>query len=720
MKLWVVVCLLSGLALAQVPQSSHIWVVTEENHSYEEVIGNTSMPYFNSLAQTYGLATQYYSTQHNSLAALMWLVAGQEVTTNDNSTQCFNVDNVVRDLLAGNLTWRAYEEDLPYAGFQGLSYANYVRRHNPLIDFVDACTQQQQVNSVPFTQLASDIQNNTTPNYAYITPNLLHDAHNGTLAQADEWLSQNMPAILALPEFQPGGDGLMFVVWDEGDLDLNGEPDVRCSEQIDTGCGGRIATLVIGPQVRPAYQSQTLYSHPSLLATVCAAMAFASCPGAGSLASGMTDFFNTVSIATPLPNEVVASPMRVVATTNNDSTVYAMQIYVDNQLQYQTKGDEIDTNLAMTQGQHFVVVQSWDVAGGIHKRGLSVTVQPNAVIVRSPLPDAVVASPVSIWAQATGQDPATEMQVYVDGNLQYQVNRSDMETTLPMSAGVHNIMIESLGKTGEIAQTSLSVTEAAPAVTITSPLTGSYYSPIPLLASTIDPATVKTVQALLDNTLVYQYTGTGIIANLSMGVGQHTLAVKATDSKNGAFSSSVNLTIIPIPVTITAPQPNSNVSSPVLIQASVPQNSPVYAMQVYVDNQLQYQVNGTSVNTSLPMSAGKHYIVVQAWDTGGGVWKAGVYVTVQGTNGGVTVTSPVNNSKVSSPVNFAGSAQSPNCSGGIADIRIYPSPGWDDYDTHSSQFNTNLQLTSGEYNAVVQAWDNCDNVFKTQVAFTVE
>lgn len=30
---------------AQVPQSRHIWIVTEENHSYESVIGNLGMPY---------------------------------------------------------------------------------------------------------------------------------------------------------------------------------------------------------------------------------------------------------------------------------------------------------------------------------------------------------------------------------------------------------------------------------------------------------------------------------------------------------------------------------------------------------------------------------------------------------------------------------------------------------------------------------------------------
>src|SRR5213594_4295546 len=105
--------LFSALAWARVPQSRHVWIVTEENHSYESVIGNSNMPYFNSLARKYGLATQYYSEQHNSISALMWLVAGQAITGNNATTACFNSDNVARHLISKGLTWRSYQEDLP-------------------------------------------------------------------------------------------------------------------------------------------------------------------------------------------------------------------------------------------------------------------------------------------------------------------------------------------------------------------------------------------------------------------------------------------------------------------------------------------------------------------------------------------------------------------------------------------------------------------------------
>jgi hypothetical protein len=85
----------------------------------------------------------------------------------------------------------------------------------------------------------------------------------------------------------------------------------------------------------------------------------------------------------------------------------------------------------------------------------------------------------------------------------------------------------------------------------------------------------------------------------------------------------------------------------------------------------------------------------------------------------VTVTSPANGSKDSSPVNFIASASSPDCSAGIASMRIYTAPGDGVYTTDSNHLDVNLTLAAGSYNTVVQAWDNCGGVGKTPVNITV-
>ena len=50
-----------------VPQFGHVALVVEENHSYSEVIGNSAMPYLNSLVSQYSLAAQYFANTHPSI-----------------------------------------------------------------------------------------------------------------------------------------------------------------------------------------------------------------------------------------------------------------------------------------------------------------------------------------------------------------------------------------------------------------------------------------------------------------------------------------------------------------------------------------------------------------------------------------------------------------------------------------------------------------------------
>jgi 6-phosphogluconolactonase (cycloisomerase 2 family) len=70
-------------------------------------------------------------------------------------------------------------------------------------------------------------------------------------------------------------------------------------------------------------------------------------------------------------------------------------------------------------------------------------------------------------------------------------------------------------------------------------------------------------------------------------------------------------------------------------------------------------------------------------------------------------------------VNFTASASSPDCSAGIAAMRIYTAPSQSAYTTDSNKLDVSLTLAAGTYNTVVQAWDNCGGVGKTPVNITV-
>ena len=628
MKFWSLgLLVISGVVWAQVPQSRHVWMITEENHSYETVVGNSNMPYYNSLVAKYGLATQYYAEQHNSLSALMWLVAGQPITSNDATTSCYTADNIARHLNAAGLKWRSYQESLPYPGFTGVSSGLYVRRHNPIIDFTDACGSK---NSVPYTQLATDIANHATPNYAYITPNLNNDAHNGTLSAADSWLSKHVPAILALPEFKPGGDGILFVVWDEADLGGSGGLDNRCTSTLKSGCGGRVATVVIGPQVKHGYKSSVRYDHANLLRTICDAMGFSSCPGAAAVSNPMSDFFNLVNIATPFPNAAVASPVHITASVSNSSPVQKMQIYVDNILKYQVSGNSVNTSLGMALGSHSVVVQSWDNAGGIHQRGFTVKVQPQAVVVNNPAPSAVVPPTVPISATAGGQKAINHMQLYVDGSSVYIHSGSSLSMSVPLRSGAHTLAVEATDTSGNLTTTKVPVTSSSPVVKILSPAAGaSFITPMVLSTTSMDATPTRSTQVYIDGKLVYQVSGKGVQALLPVSAGTHTLVVQEQNAAGAIYKSSESIKVVSVPIKISSPAANATVTSPVTIAAAAPSTSPVKSMQIYIDGKMVYQVSGKSIQHSFSLAAGKHYVVAKGWDGSGDNWFTGEYINVR-------------------------------------------------------------------------------------------
>ncbi len=260
------------------PAFSHVILVMEENHDYSEVIGSASIPYFNSLASQYGLATQYFANTHPSLPNYLVLTTGLMEASDDSFTGVITDDNVVRELVKAGKTWKAYAESLPSPGYIGGDSGVYVRGHNPFTYLSDVQNDPNQAaNIVPFTQFATDLANNALPQYSFIAPNLTDDAHDGTLAQADAWLQTNIAPLIASSEFQ--NSGVLIITFDEG-LDSD----------VEHG-GGQVATLIISSSAKKGFQSTTFYQHQSVLRLILAGSGVDTFPGMAATAPDMTEFF---------------------------------------------------------------------------------------------------------------------------------------------------------------------------------------------------------------------------------------------------------------------------------------------------------------------------------------------------------------------------------------------------------------------------------------------
>ncbi len=132
---------------------------------------------------------------------------------------------------------------------------NYAVRHNPPLYYTKlaGCAQ----HDVPYRRLAGDLAHNRLPAFSFITPNLIHDMHNGTVADGDSWLAKNLPAILRSRAYQSRST-VVFLTGDEGE---GGSSDRCATNTTDIGC--HTATIVI----RTGPRSRTQFNHYSLLGT---------------------------------------------------------------------------------------------------------------------------------------------------------------------------------------------------------------------------------------------------------------------------------------------------------------------------------------------------------------------------------------------------------------------------------------------------------------------
>lgn len=176
-------------------------------------------------------------------------------------------------------------------------------------------------------------------------------------------------------------------------------------------------------------------------------------------------------------------------------------------------------------------------------------------------------------------------------------------------------------------------------------------------------------------------------------------------------------------VTVSSPGSGSTAASPVHYAATASTSTcsaGVASVGIYVNNQLKYVIQGSTLSTDLAFNPGSYHTVVQAWDHCGGATNTPVDLTVTAsvTGDSVTVTSPASGSSVTSPAHYIADASAPGCARGIASMGIYVDNSLK-YVVNGSQLNTQLPLANGAQSTVVQAWDNCGGSTHLAVPVTV-
>jgi len=145
-------------------------------------------------------------------------------------------------------------EGLPGPGYTGAKWGGYVKRHNPFPYFTSVASRPARLRRmVPYYKFREDLERRALPDFSFVVPDLCNGMHDCPVATGDAWLKRFLTPLLSSPELE---NGVVFVTFDEA------------SDEDERGGGGRIATLVLGPDVRPGARSKRGYSHYGLLRTI--------------------------------------------------------------------------------------------------------------------------------------------------------------------------------------------------------------------------------------------------------------------------------------------------------------------------------------------------------------------------------------------------------------------------------------------------------------------
>jgi phospholipase C len=274
-------CALPFVAQAQtVHHIKTVFLIVMENHNWTgdgslDIANNPAAPYINyTLIPQASYARDYNNPPgiHPSLPNYLWLEAGDTLGVKDDGAPALHPQSTTNHLTTllqkAGISWRAYEENISGTNCpltsQGPLDPNgsqlYAPKHDPFVYFDDV-TNNLNPNSAncishvrPFSQLATDLTNNTVARYNFITPNLcddMHDPCNGNpIAHGDTWLKNHIPAILNSTAYRSGG--VIFITWDEAD---SGD--------------GPVPMIVLSPYAKGNHYSNGLYyTHSSTLRTL--------------------------------------------------------------------------------------------------------------------------------------------------------------------------------------------------------------------------------------------------------------------------------------------------------------------------------------------------------------------------------------------------------------------------------------------------------------------
>jgi PKD repeat protein len=244
---------------------------------------------------------------------------------------------------------------------------------------------------------------------------------------------------------------------------------------------------------------------------------------------------------------------------------------------------------------------------------------------------------VRVSANIVGRNPITAARVWIDNQPAFFLqnprvdNALKLDTRIGMKGGTRYIVVQAWDTTGANVTASRTITVAPnnspPQARLQlTPPTGA--APLTVLACTANSSDLD--GGIASSRITFPTAASsGVWARYTFAAAG-TFSVSATvyDGFGASATTSTSVTVGGQNVVVSSPHDGNNVGSPVHFVASASATKPITAIRIYIDNQTVWTDYKSSIDVSLPVAIGKHYVVFQAWDSDGNVYRASLSITV--------------------------------------------------------------------------------------------
>ncbi|MFZ5522550.1 MAG: alkaline phosphatase family protein [Pseudomonadota bacterium] len=228
------------------PRPDHVVVVIEENRSYMQIMDPRNQnSYIHTLAKRGLLFTRSYGVTHPSQPNYLALFSGStHGITNNACPLSFDTDNLASALLNAGLSFASFAESMPEVGYLSCMSGAYHRKHNPAANWQGTrlpASVNQRFSDFP-------VDYSKLPTVSFVIPDQNNDMHDGSYADADNWLKIHIAPYV---DWAMKHNSLLILTWDEDHYQSD----------------NRIATIIVGPMVRTGTSDQRI-NHYNVLRTL--------------------------------------------------------------------------------------------------------------------------------------------------------------------------------------------------------------------------------------------------------------------------------------------------------------------------------------------------------------------------------------------------------------------------------------------------------------------